>query len=165
MASVSARVDVPDTTAYVFGRASRRGLGSMGRSDAPSLEGKTMNKNVLQSVRAMLLVAAAMFGYGCMASNADQPENATPGSENAVGSAEERVSLAEPLSVSSVPSCPYGDDVCTNAEADTTACGGHIGFGGNRNWLFTCEGGKLLGCEKCPGTCQHRPWGLSDICV
>ena len=54
--------------------------------------------------------------------------------------------------------------VCRDAP-DTTACGRSAGFGGNRNTLYTCENGKLLGKEFCPRGCQHRPRGLTDYCI
>lgn len=101
-----------------------------------------MNTKLVRGTLAALVVAVVtVLGASC--AQVDPTEN-----EGAVGSVEEKLDHS----------------ICANAPS-TTACGRSIGFGGDRDTLYTCKNGKLLGEEKCPGTCQHRPWGLSDYCI
>lgn len=106
-----------------------------------------MNTNLMRGIPAALVVSAVVtvLGTGCAMSD---PRVDPAESEDTVGSVEEKLD----------------NRICANAP-NTTACGRSIGFGGDRDTLYTCKDRVLLGEEKCPGTCQHRPWGLSDFCI
>lgn len=63
-----------------------------------------------------------------------------------------------------VPDPTVSSNPCEFAP-DTTACGRSAGLGGNRDTLYTCRNGVVLGKEYCPSGCQHRPRGLTDYCI